>query len=66
MPKRKILSRKASREINAEPNSYIVFESPVAWTEKRLATEPDPTTVRFMLQLQRRWSWTGQVASCII
>jgi hypothetical protein len=29
----------------------VVFKSPVVWTEKRPATEPDPTAVQSMLQL---------------
>jgi RNase H-like domain found in reverse transcriptase len=41
----------------------LVFESPVAWTEKKPATELDPTAVRSMSQLLQQWSWTGPVAS---
>jgi hypothetical protein len=44
----------------------IVFESPVAWTEKKPATVPDPTAVRSVSQLLHQQLWTGPVASCIV
>jgi hypothetical protein len=46
--------------------SLLVFESPVAWTEKKPATEPDPTAVRSVSQLLQQRLWTGPVASCIV